>query len=99
MSNVSPAVRGSPRQPTRYRTTSRMAIGSHRDDTHRGATIAGRRRVRSRMISNDAEPDPMITAARSSVTGTPAVRSAAPVSWRLRRCSDSSSSAPPSPDR
>ena len=39
----------------------------------RGATIAGRRRVRSRMISNDAEPDPMITAARSSVTGTPAV--------------------------
>ena len=39
--------------------------------THLGVTITGSRSVRYRSISNDADPLPMITAARSAAAGTP----------------------------
>ena len=56
-----------------------------------GVTITGSLCARSRAISNEALPEPTITPARSSVTGVaspPPSRSASPVSWRLRRCSE-----------
>jgi hypothetical protein len=44
-------------------------------------------------------PEPTMTGARNSVTGTPVSRSTAPVSCRERRCSDSDESGSPKPPR
>ena len=52
-----------------------MPIGWQRVPTQRGVIMTGRRSVRWRRISNDALPEPMIAAARNSVTGTPALAS------------------------
>ena len=55
--------------------------------------------MRWRSISKLALPDPMITAARNSVTGTGPSASTAPTSCRLLKCSDSAASSRPSPPR
>ena len=47
-----------------------MAIGWQRLSTHRGVTMTGSTSTRYRSISKLAEPEPMMIAARSSVTGT-----------------------------
>ena len=47
--------------------------------------MIGSRSVRWRRISNDALPEPMMMAARNSVTGTPCAASSLPVCWRLAR--------------
>ncbi|GAA2130335.1 hypothetical protein GCM10009727_22290 [Actinomadura napierensis] len=60
--------------------------------TQRGVTITGSRSVRYRSTSNEADPDPMITAARSHTAGTPASSMIRPTSARDRRCGDRSSS-------
>ena len=63
---------------------SLIAIGWQRVRvTHRGQIIAGSTSTRWRSISNDALPEPMITAARSSVTGTVPPARIRPTSWRL----------------
>jgi hypothetical protein len=67
--------------------------------THRGVTITGSRSVRYRSISKDAEPEPMITAARSTVVGTPLASRISPTSLRESRCSLSSSPSGYSPPR
>ncbi len=76
-----------------------MPIGWQRVPTQRGVIMIGRRSVRWRRISNDALPEPMITAARNSVTGTPWAASSAPVSWRLARWCDRSAESSPRPPR
>ncbi len=80
---------GRPAAPTRQRSTSRTAIGWIRVSTQRGVTMTGSRSVRYRSISNEAEPEPITTAARSSVTATPPSRRARPVATRDRRCGES----------
>ena len=50
-----------------------MAIGWQRLRTHLGTTITGNTSTSERSISKLALPEPMITAARSSVTGTESV--------------------------
>lgn len=82
--------------PTRYRSTSRTAIGWIRVETQLGVTMTGSRSVRYRSISKDAEPEPMMTAARSTVTGTPASSRMRATSARERRCGESSRSGTPS---
>ena len=71
---------------TRQCSTSAMAMGWQRVwVTHRGQTITGSTSTRCRSISKEALPEPMITAARSSVSGTvpdPRIR---PTSCRLAR--------------
>ncbi len=57
-------------RPTSQRSTSRTEMGWQRLSTQRGVTIAGRTSTRYRSISKLADPDPMMSAARSSVTGT-----------------------------
>ena len=64
----------------RYESTSRIAIGWQRVRTHFGVVIAGSTWVRWRSISNDIDPEPMMTAARNSVTGTPEEASTRPTS-------------------
>ena len=56
--------------------------------THRGVIITGSRSVRYRNISNEAEPEPMMTPARNSMVGTPLARRIRPTSARLRRWAD-----------
>ena len=85
--------------PTRYRSTSRTAIGWIRLCTHRGVTMTGSRSVRYRSISNDADPEPMITAACSTTAGTPDRRKTSPTSLRDARCGDSATPAGCSPPR
>ncbi len=80
---------GSVAAPTSSRSTSRTAIGWIRVSTQRGVTITGSRSVRWRSISKEAEPEPMITAARSSAVGTPLARSTRPTSTRERRWGES----------
>ena len=65
-------------------------MGWQRVSTQRGVIMTGSRSVRWRRISNEALPEPMMTAARNSVTGTPCAASSAPVSWRLARWCDRS---------
>jgi hypothetical protein len=66
---------------TRYAKTSAMPIGWHLVFvTQRGQIMAGSTSARLRNISNDALPDPMITAARSSVTGIVPAASTCPTS-------------------
>ena len=48
--------------------------------------MTGSRSVRSRSISNDADPLPMITAACSAAVGTPQASRMSPTSARQRRC-------------
>jgi hypothetical protein len=76
-----------------------MAIGWVRLETQRGQTITGSRWTRARSISNDALPEPMIMAARSSVAGTGPPRSTSPTSWRLVRWVESRSDLRPRPPR
>ena len=76
-----------------------MPIGWQRVSTQRGVIMTGRRSVRWRRISNEALPEPMMTAARNSVTGTPCAASSAPVSWRLARWWERSASSSPRPPR
>ncbi|MGY1718214.1 hypothetical protein ACI8AG_04085 [Blastococcus sp. SYSU DS0552] len=90
---------GSRAQATRYRSTSRIAIGWIRLCTHRGVTITGNRSVRCRSISKDADPEPRTTAARSTTVGTPEPSRIAATSARERRCGESSSSAGAIPPR
>ncbi len=99
MSNTWPAVAGISMQPIRYASTLRMAIGWVRLETQRGQTMAGSRETSERSISNDALPEPMIIAARSSVVGTGPARSTSPTSWRLERCVESCSDRRPRPPR
>ncbi len=63
-------------------------MGWVRERTQRGVIIAGSRSVRYRSISNDAEPDPMITLARNSTVGTPEARSNWPTTTLDRMCAD-----------
>ncbi len=75
-------------------------MGWQRVWTQRGVTMTGRTSVRCRSISNETEPEPMITAARSSTSGTGPSARTRPTSWRDDRWGDSSSSASePSPPR
>ncbi len=76
-----------------------MAMGCTRVSTQRGVTIAGSTSTRLRSISKLADPEPMMTAARSSVTGTGPDASTRPTSCRLARCGDRSSASCPSPPR
>ena len=76
-----------------------MATGWMRWKTQRGQIITGSRSTSQRIISKEMLPLPTMTAARNSVTGTPPLRSASPVSWRERRWSESPVSAAPSPPR
>lgn len=64
--------------------------------TQLGVTITGSRSVRYRSISKDAEPDPMMTAARSTAVGTPDSSRIRPTSLRDRRCGDRVRSSAPS---
>ncbi len=57
--------------------------------------MTGSRSVRYRSISNEAEPEPRITAARSTVVGTPESSRMRPTSARDRKCGDNSSSGTP----
>ncbi|GHE60595.1 hypothetical protein GCM10018782_38600 [Streptomyces griseoaurantiacus] len=77
------------------RSTSRTATGWTRVCTQLGVTITGSRSVRYRSISNEAEPEPMITAARSAAVGTPESSRIRPTSARDRRCGESSRSGTP----
>ena len=56
--------------------------------THRGTTMAGSTSTMLRSISKLALPEPMMTAARSSVTGTGPSARVRPTRWRLSRCVD-----------
>ena len=76
-----------------------MAMGWMRWYTQRGQTMTGSRSTSHRIISKEMLPLPTTTAARNSVTGTPALRSASPVSWRDLRWSDSLAKASPRPPR
>ena len=78
---------------------SRTAIGWHLVRTHFGVVITGRTSVRERSISKEREPDPMITAARTSVTGVAPEARMLPTSWRLLRWGECSASSEPSPPR
>jgi hypothetical protein len=84
-----------PAQATRYRSTSPIAIGWTRVRTQRGVTITGNRSVRYRSISNDADPEPMTTPARSTTAGIPLARKMSPTSVRERRWADAPASGPP----
>ena len=53
--------------------------------TQRGVTITGSRSVRYRSISKDADPEPMMTAARRTTVGTPTDDRIRPTSSRERR--------------
>ena len=68
-------------------------MGWQRVSTHLGVTIMGSTSTRWRSISNEALPEPITTAARSSVHGTDPEASTWPTSWRLRRCGDRSALA------
>ncbi len=68
-------------------------------DTHRGVIMIGNRSTRYRRISNDAEPEPMIMAARNTVTGTEPDARAVSTSRREARCSLSLSPISPKPPR
>ena len=81
---------GMPAQPTSARRTSRTATGWIRVCTHCGVTITGSRSVRCRSISNETDPEPITTAARSTAVGTPESSRIRPTSARDRRCGDSS---------
>ncbi len=70
---------------TRRSKTSLMAIGWHLVLTHDGVVMTGSTSVKCRIISKLTEPDPMITAARSSVTGTVPAERTRPTSCRLDR--------------
>ncbi len=76
-----------------------MAIGWIRLRTQRGVIITGSRSVRYRSISNDADPEPRMTAARRTTVGTPDPRRMSATSARERRCLDSCSSSGVSPER
>ena len=68
--------------------------------TQIGATMAGSTSTRLRSISKEALPEPMMIAARSSVTGTGPAASSRPTSCRLDRCLDSPSAwSSPRPPR
>lgn len=95
MSKVRFTSYGNCAHPTSRRSTSRTAIGWMRVRTQLGVTIAGSRSVRYRSISNDADPDPMITAARSTAVGTPEARRMRPTSARERRWGESACSGTP----
>ncbi len=60
-------------------------MGWQRVRTHCGVTMTGSTSTRWRSISNDALPEPMTTAARSSVHGTGPEARTRPTSWRLAR--------------
>ena len=86
MSKTPPVVSGTASTPTRYVITFWTAIGWHGVFTHFGVIMTGNRWTRYRRISKEAEPEPMIIAARSTVTGTPAEASAPSTSRREDRC-------------
>ena len=88
MSNARCTRSGTSAHSTRYRRTSPIAIGWMRLRTQRGVTIAGSLSVRYRSISNDADPEPMMTAARRTTVGTPAPARIRPTSARERKCGD-----------
>lgn len=67
--------------------------------THRGVTITGRRSVRYRNISNDAEPEPRMTAACSTAVGTGPSNRICPTSARERRYGESRCSGGTRPPR
>ncbi len=99
MSNPRFTSRGIRAEPTRYRSTSRTAMGWIRTSTHRGVIITGSRSVRCRSISKDTDPEPMMTAAWSTVVGTPEASRISPTSRRESRCGDSSSPVGKRPPR
>ena len=76
-----------------------MAMGWHSVRTQRGVIITGRCSTRLRSSSKEALPEPMMTAARNSVTGTPCEASSAPVSWRLARWAERPLAGSPRPPR
>ena len=76
-----------------------MATGWHSVVTHFGVTITGSLSTRYRRISNEAEPAPMIIAARKVVTGTPLEASSFSTCLRDRRCSLRSDPISPRPPR
>ena len=76
-----------------------MAMGWQSVRTQRGVIMTGRCSTRLRSSSKEALPEPMMMAARNSVTGTPCAASSAPTCWRLARCAESLLSGSPSPPR
>ena len=79
--------------------TSGRAIGWVLVLTHRGAIITGSRWTSWRVSSQEMPPWPTTTAARRTVTGTPAAPSRVSTSRRERRCGDRSLSSSPRPPR
>ncbi len=69
-----------------------MAIGWQRVFTHRGTVITGNFSVRSRMISKEALPEPIMIAARKTVNAALAVCKTSSTFRRESRCSDKFSS-------
>ena len=67
--------------------------------TQRGAGMYGSTSVRCRIISNEVEPDPMMTPACSTIVGTPESSRIRPTSVRERRCRESRPVAGCSPPR
>jgi hypothetical protein len=67
--------------------------------THFGVIIIGNLSTRYRNISKDAEPEPIIIAARSTVTGTPVEASAVSTSRREGKCLLKFAPVSPSPLR
>ena len=70
----------------KYQSTSRIAIGCVRFETHFGVVMTGKRCVKCRSISKDAEPEPIIIPARISITGTFPLANWRPVFARDSRC-------------
>ena len=68
---------------------SRTAIGWILLCTHLGVVMTGRRLVRWRTISNDADPEPMMTPACRIIVSTPDAIRIRPTSVRECRCRDS----------
>ena len=67
--------------------TSRMPSGWQRELSQRGVTITGSFSTMSRIISNEADPDPMIMLARSTVScAVRAWPSTSSTARRERRC-------------
>ncbi len=79
--------------------TLRTPIGWQRVSTHPGVIMTGSRSVKYRIISKLTDPEPTMTVARNSITGTPRAAKMRPTSWREVRCLLRISAGSPSPPR
>ncbi|MDL1942130.1 hypothetical protein FBQ99_07255 [Chloroflexi bacterium CFX2] len=76
-----------------------MAIGWDLFFNHAGPGMTGNNSVMKRIISNEMLPEPAMTPARNSVTGTLPCRRVLPVSMRERMCGAMCCSGSASPPR